>query len=403
MCEGCGIQLAPTMLACPNCKRLIHSAQLESLAAQAQSAAAVGDKTAALELWRVALELLPRDSKQFALIADQVSQLGQSLSHAPNSTNDPYRTTTPQSHASGTPNGVSKAGFATGLGALGLFAWKFKILLLGLTKSTTLFSMLASLGVYWTVWGWKFALGLILSIYVHEMGHIIQLRRYGFRTGPPTFIPGLGAFIRMQQQVVNPREDADIGLAGPIYGLGAALVSLGLWQATALPIFAAIAGVGAWVNLFNLLPFGSLDGGRGFHAMTRAQKFAATACVAVAWWIVGDGMLVLLLIGCVAQLLAHKANHAGYSKAAWIYCLLVVCLTAISMVRFPEGIPNEAEMDATKNAFLSSPTSVPFFRQSSSRNTDSNMTLKPPPSAVLAMDFAMLQAVPKCIPTLVKP
>jgi Zn-dependent protease len=306
---------------------LTHSAKLESLAAQAQSATAAGDLTAALESWRLALELLPRDSKQFGIISAQVSQLGQRLPHS----------TAPQSSASSESRSVSgakKAGLATGLGALGLFVWKFKILLAGLTKSTTLFSMFASLGVYWTIWGWRFALGLVLSIYIHEMGHIIQLRRYGFRTGVPTFIPGLGALIRMQQQVVNPREDADIGLAGPIYGLGAAVVAMGLWKATGLPIFAAIAGVGAWINLFNLLPFGSLDGGRGFHAMSRYQKIAATVCVAAAWYFAGDGMLVLLFIGCVAQVLAHKSKEPGYPKAAWTYCVLVIVLTAISMIRF---------------------------------------------------------------------
>lgn len=342
-CEGCGLQLAPAMLACPNCKRLTHTVQLESLATRAQTATAAGDLTAALEAWRVALELLPRDSKQFAFISAQVSQLGQKLprsalhqSTLPKS--DPLSAVRSISGARKAISGARKAGFATGLGALGLFAWKFKILLAGLTKSSTLFSMLASLGVYWTVWGWKFALGLVLSIYVHEMGHIIQLRRYGFRTGAPTFIPGLGALIRMQQAVVNPRENADIGLAGPIYGLGAAVLSLGLWQATSLPIFAAIAGVGAWINLFNLLPFGSLDGGRAFQSMSRVQKIAATACVAIAWYLAGDGMLVLLLIGCLAQLLAHKTVQAGYPKATWIYCLLVMALTAISMVRLIPGI-----------------------------------------------------------------
>lgn len=186
------------------------------------------------------------------------------------------------------------------------------------------------------MWGWKFALGLVLSIYVHEMGHIIALRRYGFRTGAPTFIPGLGALIRLQQQVVNPREDADIGLAGPIYGLGAAIVSLGLWQVTQQPIFAAIAGVGAWINLFNLLPFGSLDGGRGFHAMSRAQKIAATACVALAWYFSGDGILVLVLIGCVVQLFSKPANATGYLKGTLIYCGLVLILTALSLVRLLE-------------------------------------------------------------------
>ena len=98
----------------------------------------------------------------------------------------------------------------------------------------------------------------------------------------PMFVPGLGAMIRLQQQVVNPFEDAEIGLAGPIYGLGAAVVTALIWQATQQPIFAAIAGVGAWINLFNLTPLGTLDGGRGFHAMSRGQRWAACAAVAAA-------------------------------------------------------------------------------------------------------------------------
>ena len=81
---------------------------------------------------------------------------------------------------------------ATGVGAVGLMFWKVKALFLGLTKGTTLLSMLLSLGVYWAMWGWKFALGLVLSIYVHEMGHVITLRRYGFKASAPMFIPGFG-------------------------------------------------------------------------------------------------------------------------------------------------------------------------------------------------------------------
>src|SRR5207302_3963478 len=91
---------------------------------------------------------------------------------------------------------------------------KGKLLLLGLTKATTFFSMLLSLGVYWAAWGWKFALGLVLSIYIHEMGHVFALRRLGFKASAPMFIPGLGALIRLRQHPANPREDAEIGLAG---------------------------------------------------------------------------------------------------------------------------------------------------------------------------------------------
>ena len=86
----------------------------------------------------------------------------------------------------------------------------------------------------------------------------------------------------------------EIGLAGPIYGLGAAIVSLGLWIATKQPIFAAIAGVGAWINLFNLIPFGSLDGGRAFHALSRLQKFLAVASIVAAFSFTAESMLILL-------------------------------------------------------------------------------------------------------------
>ena len=147
------------------------------------------------------------------------------------------------------------------------------------------------------------------------------------------FIPGLGAVIRMQQSIVNPREDADIGLAGPIYGLGAAVVALLLWQVTALPIFAAIAGVGAWINLFNLLPFGSLDGGRAFQALSRVEKIACAACIGLSWFFAQDGILILLFIGCTAQIFVHENGTGGYPKAAVIYCMLVLILTAISLVQ----------------------------------------------------------------------
>jgi Zn-dependent protease len=100
-----------------------------------------------------------------------------------------------------------------------------------------------------------------------------------------------------------------------------------------MEIFAAIAGVGAWINLFNLLPLGSLDGGRGFQAMSRAEKLGATLCVGAAWYFAQDGILVLLLIVCIGHLLAPRAKETAYPKAAILYCLLVLILTAISMVR----------------------------------------------------------------------
>ncbi|MFO1019646.1 MAG: site-2 protease family protein [Planctomycetales bacterium] len=214
----------------------------------------------ALIAWREALELLPPDTRQYALIQAKITALGQVV----DTLGSP-----PPSAAKTTQAGVGKA---AGVGAIALILWKFKaflllaltkgkVLLLGLTKASTFSSMMLSFGVYWTMFGWPLALGLVLSIYIHEMGHVVTLMRYGVKATAPMFIPGLGAIIRLRQSLDDPRQDARCGLAGPIWGLGAALASYLLNLATGRPIFLAIANLGALINLFNLLPFSSLDGG----------------------------------------------------------------------------------------------------------------------------------------------
>ena len=86
--------------------------------------------------------------------------------------------------------------------------------------------MFAFFGVYWSIYGWPLALGLVLSIYVHEMGHVAMLRRLGIAASAPMFIPGVGALVMLKQHVTDPLIDAKIGLAGPVWGLGAALAAL---------------------------------------------------------------------------------------------------------------------------------------------------------------------------------
>lgn len=320
-CPQCATQIAPSMLACPQCAYLVHGDQLESLAECARTAAVAGDVTAALSAWREALAFLPAGSRQYQVVAAKITELGNSLPLVGGPTAAQGDGRSPLLRAAGA------------LGAIGLMAWKAKAVLLGLTKGSTLFSMVLSLGVYWTVWGWKFALGLVLSIYVHEMGHVLALRRYGFKATAPMFIPGIGALIRMQQQIVNPREDAEIGLAGPVYGLVAAMVALALWLATGYGAFVAIASVGAWINLFNLLPISTLDGGRGFHALSRSQKLLAAATVAACWYVTGDGLLLLLALVCAWRGVVDKQESEGNLKAAVTYCLLVVCLSAVAALR----------------------------------------------------------------------
>src|SRR5262249_1129740 len=131
---------------------------------------------------------------------------------------------------------------AAGVGTIGvLLLGKLKFLLLGLTKASTFLSMFAFFGVYWSTYGWPLALGLVVASYVHEVGHVAMLRRYGIDASAPLFIPGVGALVMLRQQVLDPLTDAKIGLAGPIWGLGAAVAASGIYVVTREPIWFAIA------------------------------------------------------------------------------------------------------------------------------------------------------------------
>lgn len=196
------------------------------------------------------------------------------------------------------------------LGAIGAALWKFwgfvllvltkgKLLLLGLTKLSTLGSMLLSIGLYWSLYGWKFALGFVLSIYVHEMGHVSALAYYGIPATAPMFIPFFGAVVRLKAYPANPSQDARVGLAGPLWGLGAAIAAMGMYLITDSRLWAAIAQTGAWINLFNLIPVWQLDGGRGFRALTRQQRAIVLAASVALWMITSETVLLLIALGAV--------------------------------------------------------------------------------------------------------
>ena len=171
--------------------------------------------------------------------------------------------------------------------ALGLlivkFGAKLKGLLLLLPKLklfTTSATMLVSVGAYALIWGWRFAVGFVLLLLVHEMGHVIQLRREGIKASAPMFIPFLGAMVAMKELPKDAAAEARVGLAGPVLGTLGALVPVGLWLITGNELFQALAFVGFFLNLFNLLPVLPLDGGRAMSALSPWM------------WFVGYGLLV---------------------------------------------------------------------------------------------------------------
>ena len=163
------------------------------------------------------------------------------------------------------------------------FAGKLKGVLLLLPKAkllTTSGSMLVSVGAYALIWGWKFAVGFVLLLFVHEMGHVIQLKREGVPATAPMFIPFLGAVVGMKRLPDDAGAEARVGLAGPVLGSIGCLVPLALYAATGNELFQALAFTGFFLNLFNLAPVVPLDGGRAMAALSPWM------------WFVGFGLLV---------------------------------------------------------------------------------------------------------------
>jgi Zn-dependent protease len=157
------------------------------------------------------------------------------------------------------------------LAAVGLLLAKFKgfaLLLLKVKFLGTALTMVLSVGAYALLFPVWFAVGFVVLIWVHEIGHVLQLRREGIEASAPMFIPFLGAFVAMKQMPKDVLAEARVGLAGPILGSLGALGAWGVYEITQEPLFLGLAYVGFFLNLFNLLPMLPLDGGRAVGALS---------------------------------------------------------------------------------------------------------------------------------------
>jgi Zn-dependent protease len=173
------------------------------------------------------------------------------------------------------------------LAALGALLAKFKTLAFALFKLkifATSGSMLVSVAAYAWLWGWKFAVGFVALLFVHELGHVLELRRQGVPASAPLFIPFLGAVVGMKQMPANAWREARVALAGPILG---SLAAVPVWIAGAVldsNFLVALAFTAFFLNLFNLIPVVPLDGGR------------AVAALSPVLWAVGLAMLLALVL-----------------------------------------------------------------------------------------------------------
>jgi Zn-dependent protease len=320
-CKRCSAELASGALDCPQCHALVYEEQLKRVAARARAYEANGSLWDAREQWQAALQLLPSNSKQAEWIRGHIRELETSI------------------QAPGAPDTRRKwAKWLGPLAPVAILLAKAKTFLLAIFKLKFLFSFAASIAVYWSLWGWRFGIGFVLLILVHEMGHYIDIKRRGLPAEMPVFLPGLGAYVKWQAMGVPLETRAAISLAGPLAGwFGAALCGL-LWFQTGNGIWAGLARVSAWLNLLNLIPVFILDGGQAVLAINKMERgFLLVASVGLGV-LLEQWTFLLVAAGMLWRLFTKDEPGEG-SRGITIYFLAVMVALALVTWMMPVASP----------------------------------------------------------------
>jgi Zn-dependent protease len=255
---------------------MVHAAQLEQLAAQAQAHEQRRELVAAGENWQAALALLPADSSQAAWVRAKLAELSASVG---------------KTHAEPpAPSWTRRLGPLAPLAVL-LLKGKF---LLSLLKLKFLLSFATFAGLYWALYGPRFGIGMAVLVLVHELGHFIAVKRRGLHAELPFFIPGFGAYVRWAGGGVTAQTRAFVSLAGPLAGLIGSAFCGAVWLQTQEGLWIGLAGFSALLNLLNLIPVWTLDGRHAMAAIDRPGRIAiAVAAVVFAAYL--DQPLALLV------------------------------------------------------------------------------------------------------------
>ena len=332
--------LGSTLLACPQCGHLVHADTLNDLANRATTAYQRGDRAAAIELWREALRYLPPDAPQTPYILRTIASLEAGTDLAPASG--------PSDSGRARPAEEPKTGWRKWAGGLlapiALLLGKGKFILLGLTKLPTLLSMLAFFGVYWAQFGWQFAAAIVVSIYIHEMGHVWLLRKYGINASAPFFIPFLGAVIFAKQRISSPAQDARVGLAGPFFGACVGLAGFAGYVLTREPFWLMLATLNGFLNLFNLIPIWQLDGSRGFRGISHQQRWVFAGVALVFAWFFGGLAWGVALVAAGRTLLFRKRDEQPPDDWAALgyFLLLIIILVPLANLHGMVGLADSS-------------------------------------------------------------
>ena len=172
--------------------------------------------------------------------------------------------------------------------------------------------MLLSIWVYAMLFGWRFAVGFVILLFIHECGHLIAARMVGLKVSLPVFIPFMGAVILLKEAPPNAWIESIVGIGGPLLGSLGALAAVGCYFATGNELFLALGFTGFFLNLFNLIPIVPLDGGRIVSAISPRL------------WIVGLLILISYLI--------YRFTVGGFIGSGFSIVLIIIVLYSLPRV-----------------------------------------------------------------------
>jgi Zn-dependent protease len=165
-------------------------------------------------------------------------------------------------------------------------------------------ALFLSVGAYALLWGWRFGVGFVALIMIHELGHFVEARRQGYHASLPMFIPFFGAFVAIRG-AFSPWKNGLVALAGPVAGGAAAAVAFGVGTATGSDLLQALGFAGFFLNLFNLIPVGFLDGGAIFRSTSWLWRGGGRSKGAV----LGGAYITLALLLAIGMYVAHVPQH----------------------------------------------------------------------------------------------
>jgi len=227
---------------------------------------------------------------------------------------------TPSPQATAEPRATDawrrRLGFLGPVGVALLFVLgklKFLVPLLKFTKLSTLFTMLLAVWAYALFFGLPFAVGFVLLIFVHELGHGLVMHQQGIRAGAPVFIPFVGAVIAMKSLPRDAYVEALVGIGGPILGSVGAFVCLVVGWFGGGQIWYALAYTGFMINMFNLIPISPLDGGRIVGVISRWLWFVGYAIgILVFLKTYSPILFLILLLGLFSLGRTLRGPRTGY-------------------------------------------------------------------------------------------